>query len=227
MFLRAIHRRAGLTRLLRLVGIAGVVALVFGAGSVFGAMGSPAPQTFYGCLRVGGLLSNVNTQGPVRCGSLGQPVSWNAEGPVGPSGATGPAGTSGLSHGYVARGASAVYTNTPLGDANLTVATLSGLPAGTYMVTASETAILPSSSNIVSPEPSGVVGCTLEPGGSTGAQGVSVTGVVSVSNQWANVVIPDALTIQAGDSITMTCGGPIGTTSDNAVITAIAVDALN
>ena len=224
MFLRAIRRRAGLTRLLRLAGIAGVVALVFGAGSVFGAMGSPAPQTFYGCVQVGGLLTSVNTRGPARCGNLGQPVSWNAQGPIGPqgpSGATGPAGANGLSHGYVARSVLTDYTNTPLGTATLTVATLSGLPAGTYMVTASESAILPPSLT------GGSVGCTLNPGASIGAQGVSVTGSASVFGQWANVVIPDALTIQAGDSITMTCEGPIGTTSAIAVITAIAVDALN
>jgi hypothetical protein len=132
-----------------------------------------------------------------------------------------------LSHGYVVRNVSTAYTNTPLGEGHLTVATLSGLPAGTYMVTASETAILPTSSNINSPEPGGVIGCVLDPSGGSGAQGVSLTGVVSVSNQWANVVIPGVLTIQAGDSITMNCAGPIGTTSDYAVITAIAVDAVN
>jgi hypothetical protein len=224
MLLRTIYRHAALARLLRLVGIAGVVALVFGAGSVFGAMGSPASVTYYGCVRIGGLLSDVNTSGPVNCGSLGKPVSWNAQGPVGPSGptgATGPAGTNGLSHGYVARGVATAYTNTPLGSADLTVVTMSDLPTGTYMVTASETAILPSSQR------GGVVTCSLLPSSIIGGQGVELPGDGSVSFEKADVVITDAVAIQAGDSITMTCNGPAGTTSYNAVITAITVDSLN
>jgi len=149
------------------------------------------------------------------------------QGPSGATGATGPAGANGLSHGYVVRSGYLAYTTDIGGGSSLTVATLSGLPAGSYMVTAFETAILLSSSDINSPQPGGVVVCKLAPNGSVGAQGVGVTGVVSASEEQWDVVIPDVLTIQAGDSITMDCQGPIGTTSYNAVITAIAVDALN
>lgn len=63
---------------------------------VVSAFGEPAPVTYYGCLTIaGGMLTSVNTDGPVRCGSLAKSVTWNQVGPVGAVGATGPTGATG------------------------------------------------------------------------------------------------------------------------------------
>lgn len=239
--------RSKLKYLLRVVGIAGVIALVFGAGSAFGALGNSQPTTYYGCLQVGGLLSNVGTTPPRSCGPTGRLISWGAEGPTGATGPTGPsgatgasgpsgpsgpsgaAGANGLSHGYVVHTEGAAYTTDPVfvNSASLTVAELTGLPAGTYMVTATETATLPVTTNSQNLLPGGVLSCSLAPGGGHSRQGVAVEGIAGVTADDLSVTIPDAVTITEGQSITMTCSAPAGTSSDNAVITAIAVDAVN
>jgi hypothetical protein len=229
MFGGALRGGKRLTYLLRMVGVAGVMALVFGAGSAFGALGSPQPTTYYGCLQVGGLLSNVGTTPPRRCGPTGRLISWGAEGPAGatgPSGPSGPSGANGVSHGYVVHTGVTAYTNAGL-SSSLTVATLSGLPAGTYMVTASETASLPVTTDAQFPEPGAVITCTLSPGGGHSMQGMEIEGAAGVYANEQNVVVPDAVTIATGEDITYDCTGPAGTSSDNAVITAIAVDVVN
>jgi hypothetical protein len=236
-----LRHRSRLTYLLRIAGVAGVIALVFGAGSVFGALGSPQPTTYYGCLQVGGLLSNVGTTPPRRCGPTGRLISWGAEGPAGatgpsgvagPSGPAGPSGSSGangLSHGYVVHTEVTSYVTDPVfvTEANLTVAELTGLPAGTYMVTATETASLPVTTAPQFPVSGGELSCSLSPGGAHSKQGVVVEGAAAVYTDDLSLTIPDAVTITEGESISMTCSAPPGTSSDNATITAIAVDAVN
>jgi hypothetical protein len=101
------------------LGLAALVALAFGAGSVFTAFGEPSSVTYYGCIqhvssqqaRLGpvspllgqdGTIYGVNTNGAAHCQSGDTPISWNQTGPMGPigpqgeSGPQGPTGATGL-----------------------------------------------------------------------------------------------------------------------------------
>src|SRR6185312_2140371 len=90
------QRRARTRRMFRVVSLASIIAITFAAGMVVTAFGEPAPVTYYGCLSItGGILTAVNTSGPVKCGNLGKPVTWSQVGPVGPAGATGATGPTG------------------------------------------------------------------------------------------------------------------------------------
>lgn len=94
------------SRLLRVVGVAVIAALAFAAGSLFTALGSPAPATYSACVaassfRTGlffpgavnnGTLYNVTVNGTPRCNRGDTVITWNQEGPMGPSGPAGPAG---------------------------------------------------------------------------------------------------------------------------------------
>jgi hypothetical protein len=114
----------------------------------------------------------------------------------------------------------------PVG-AQVTVAELTSLPAGNYAVTATENASLPVTTDFQFPVPGGEISCELSPGGANSRQGVVVQGIAGVTSDDLSVTVPDVVTITEGQSISLTCSGPIGTTSNNAVITAIAVDAVN
>jgi hypothetical protein len=106
-----VPRSSGYARLLRIVGVAAIVALAFGAGSIFTAMGTPAPVTYSACLAASnsrlpnsisgilpnGTLYNVTPNGTPRCQSGDTLVTWNQQGPMGATGAVGPAGTTGPS----------------------------------------------------------------------------------------------------------------------------------
>jgi len=101
MNLHGARRRFGASRLVRLLGLAGAFALVFGAGSVVSALGSPSPVTYYGCLTPlrstasGGTLYGVTTTEASQCRAGDTAVSWNQLGPMGPQGEQGPQGPQG------------------------------------------------------------------------------------------------------------------------------------
>jgi len=107
------------------------------------------------------------------------------------------------------------------------VAELTGLPAGSYAVIATENVALPVTTDFQFPVPGGEISCDLSPSGASSRQGVAVGGIAGVTIDDLSVTIPDVVTITEGQSISMTCSGPVGTNSDNATITAIAVDAVN
>jgi hypothetical protein len=109
------------------LGLAALVALAFGAGSVFTAFGEPSSVTYYGCIqhvssqqaRLGpvssllgqdGTIYGVNTNGAAHCQSGDTPISWNQTGPMGPigpqgeSGPQGPTGATGLTGATGAQG---------------------------------------------------------------------------------------------------------------------------
>lgn len=91
------YRRLFRSKALRVVSIAAVFALVLASGSVFIALGDPAPATYFGCLKNGN-LSNVGTSAPGSCPANATVISWSQQGPQGepgPQGATGPAGQTG------------------------------------------------------------------------------------------------------------------------------------
>jgi len=106
-----VSRVSGYARLLRIVTVAAIVALAFGAGSIFTAMGTPAPVTYSACLAAAnsrlpnsvsgilpnGTLYNVTPNGTPHCQHGDTLVTWNQQGPMGATGVTGPAGTTGPS----------------------------------------------------------------------------------------------------------------------------------
>ena len=86
-----VPRLSGYARLLRVVGIAAIIALAFGTGSIFNAMGTPAPVTYSACLSaansrlpgsLGGILGNsslygVTINGTPHCQHGDTVVTWN------------------------------------------------------------------------------------------------------------------------------------------------------
>lgn len=112
MRIRLMFNRLSSSHSARLVGLALLIAVSFGAGSVFNALGDAAPATYYGCIEhvsntlnsfgfqqvvpgFDGTLYGVNTDGPANCRSGDEPVMWNQRGPQGPKGDPGPQGPSG------------------------------------------------------------------------------------------------------------------------------------
>ncbi|HEX3724393.1 MAG TPA: hypothetical protein VHV31_16515 [Nitrolancea sp.] len=93
-------------RMVKLVGLAAVIALAFTAGSIFTALGSPTPDVYSACLTApptrvpsvlvnplsGGGLYNVTINGTPNCVRGDTIVTWNQQGPIG---ATGPVGATG------------------------------------------------------------------------------------------------------------------------------------
>lgn len=168
------HRRG-----LRVLGLAALIATAFAAGSVFTALGDPAPVTYYGCIqntttaqrRLGsagsifgqnGTLYNVNTDGPAQCQRGDTAISWNQTGPMGAIGPTGPQGPSGPSGASGAQGPSG-----PEGATGATGAMGATGPAGATGITGASGAT----------GPTGLQG----PSGPTGPQGpgyISRSGVV-------------------------------------------------
>ena len=168
------------------------------------ADGSPSPTTYYACVN--------NSSGTIKmvpasttCSQNEQKIEWS-------QGAS-------ASQVYVARtGVTDYQTFGP--SSSMVVAELRGLPAGSYVVTAEETASSPAASN------GGEVTCTLTPGGAHAIEGVSFEGVGELSSQHANVVVTDAVTVGDGAVVKYMCSGPAELSSDNAVITATRVDTL-
>jgi len=137
-------RLSGYARLLRIVGVAAIVALAFGAGSIFTAMGTPAPVTYSACLAatnsrlpsyLGGILPNgtlynVTINSTPRCQQGDTLVTWNQQGPIGPAGptgqtgTTGPSGPSGVVHDC---SISNLYPGINLADCDLSNSDLSGV----------------------------------------------------------------------------------------------------
>ena len=135
---------SGSSRLLRIVGIATVIAIAFGAGSIFTAMGTPAPVTYSACLAatnsrlpsyLGGILPNgtlynVTINSTPRCQQGDTLVTWNQQGPIGPAGptgqtgTTGPSGPSGVVHDC---SISNLYPGINLADCDLSNSDLSGV----------------------------------------------------------------------------------------------------
>lgn len=90
--------RLAQTRLVRIIGLAVLLAATFGAGSaVVGlASGSTPATTYYACLNQRlGILFGVNTKQADRCSRGNVAVSWSQTGPIGPAGPQGPAGKTG------------------------------------------------------------------------------------------------------------------------------------
>lgn len=187
-------------------GAAGALTLcVAVAGVTFAqADGSPSATTYYACVNnSSGTIKMVGES--ASCSKNEQKINW-AQG-------------ASSSQTYVARTGVQDF-QTYGSSSSLVVAELDGLPAGSYTVTAQETATLPASYR------GGEVTCTLTPGGAHAIEGAVFNGVGDFTSQHANVVVNDAVSIGAGVVIKYQCTGPATLSSDNAVITATRVDTL-
>jgi hypothetical protein len=143
----AMHRffargQGGQSRTLRLISMAALIAVAFGAGSIFTALGTPATSTYYGCvqhlspqlsrlagvvpwLAKDGTIYGATTSGPVQCQNGDAAISWDQNGPAGATGATGPQGNSGPSGPTGAAGAGSLSHT---GRINEDGSVASGLP---------------------------------------------------------------------------------------------------
>lgn len=170
------------------------------------ADGPPPATTYYACVNnSSGTIKMVSAD--AECHHNEQKIEWSK------------GATPSSSEVYVARtGVMDYQTFGP--SSSMVVAELQGLPAGSYTITAQETASFPSSLY------GGEVTCTLTPGGAHAIDGMTLGGLVQAGAQRSNVVVTDALTIGDGAIIKYTCNGPAELSSDNAVITATRVDTI-
>ncbi len=122
MFKRLIGSRS-----IRLISLATVVAAVLATGSVFVALGDPAPATYYGCLK-NGSLTKVDTSAPDSCPNGATVINWNQQGPIGPQGPQGAQGPAGPQGSQGPQGPQGAWSSGPQGPQGATGA--QG-PAGT------------------------------------------------------------------------------------------------
>ena len=118
------------TRLLLVLGITAAALAVVG---VVQASIPDASGVIHGCYATkDGSLRVIDTASGGSCDAKKEtPLDWNRSGTTGARGPTGPAGTS---HGYYSYGGLLAFT--VLGGSFAKVGELTGLPAGTYVVTA-------------------------------------------------------------------------------------------
>jgi hypothetical protein len=128
-------RLRGLSRGGRLVLALAVGGALFGIATAVQA-DIPDGGTIHGCYKTNkGDLRVIDTSAGGSCQSSETPLDWNQtgpqgrRGPSGPSGATGPPGPEGSGHAFVANSGGPVTVHGPTD-----IVTLSGLPAGTYLV---------------------------------------------------------------------------------------------
>ena len=178
--------------------------------------------TYFACVNDGsGILKVVSAS--TECAHNEYKIEWNQQGPAGPPGVQGAPGeagqdgANGTSQAFVMHTGFNEFQQISDSTSALMVAGLTDLPAGSYVITAEETTSFPSGGN------GGEVTCTLTPGGAHGIEGVVAT---AVTEQRANVVVNDAVTLGDVGAISFSCSGPAGLASDSAVLTAIRVDTL-
>ena len=152
-------------------------------------------------------------QGPQ--GEAGAPGPAGAQGPAGPPGPAGPQGPSGLSHGYLATASSVPVAQFPVYS---TVALLSSVPAGKYMISAQV--------NLGDPAGDADDGCRLSVNGSPLA-GTDTR--FATTDEEATATLVSAATLSGGgSSVAVECfGGDNTTVATNANLTLVGVDALN
>jgi hypothetical protein len=187
--------------------------LAAGAGTMAFA-DAGADVTYYACVNdSSGTLHIVAAS--QACATHESKIEWNQQGPAGPAGEPGASGANGVSKGYAAHTSFTRYTTDEQGQHSaLQVASLTDLPGGDYMVTASETAVIEGLSDA-----GGVVSCALNPDGDVSGQ--TTTGT-------ANIVVTDAVSVADGGTIALTCDGPpFALSSANAAITAVRVDTIS
>jgi hypothetical protein len=116
----------------RLIVTLAVAGLALGAGIAYASI-PDSGGVIHGCYaNKDGSLRVIDTGSGGACDSKKETtLSWNQKGPTGVRGPTGAAGTS---HGYYSYGG--LQSFSVLGGSFTTVGELTGLPAGTYIVTA-------------------------------------------------------------------------------------------
>lgn len=181
----------------------------------------PSPQskvTYYACVNnTSGAITIVSQS--TKCPTGSHKIQWNQQGPIGPQGVQGvqdptgpqgPQGPSGVSLGYYnVNGSVNLGSTTPV-----SVVSTPALAAGTYIVTATEVAII---------DTNDYVSCIVGSVGGSGGHMYVVSGPASL-NEYATLTVTDSVTVGAGDLIALYCydfdNNP-NTSSFNAGISAI------
>lgn len=151
----------------------------------------------------------IGPQGPM--GPQGPTGATGPAGPSGPTGPQGPAGANGVGHAYVASNNSVT-----LGGSDTVVASVT-VPTGSYLVFGKAALQNSDSSNQFA-------NCVLSSDSGTNDQTNVILAAAGNGGAWQSVSVQSALSVAS--TITMTCNTLNGT-ADNAVLTAIAVNALN
>ncbi len=144
-------RESPFSRPVRLVALAALLALTFTTGSIFDALGTPAPAVYSACVSPStsrlpgslngtlpnGSLYNVTVNGTPNCQRGDTTITWNQQGPIGETGSTGPTGPTGpagapytcdITNTYPGMNLSGCdLTNADLSNANLNGANLSAV----------------------------------------------------------------------------------------------------
>lgn len=198
-----------------------VVLTVLLSQAISASAASPQSSTiYYACVNnTSGALTIVSKT--TQCPTGTHKIQWNQQGPIGPQGpqgAQGPQGPAGVSQGYFTSAG-----NVPISSPNQTlvpvVKTVPLTVSGTYIVTATEMAIVAAGDTVA---------CIV-----TSADGVSgnLFGTVGpVSNQqYATITVTDRVTVGAGDQLQLSCTGYNNNTttiSYNSGISAILLNSV-
>jgi len=214
---------AGATGATGPIGLRGPVGAAGATGSIgpqgpagpTGATGSIGPQ---GPAGPTGATGSIGPQGPAGAtGAAGPAGPPGPQGPTGPTGSTGPAGANGISHAYMARSTVAsMLTSSGVNVISVTV------PAGTYVIWGKTW--LQNLDTFPGP-----ASCTLSSG--SDVTRVSLVGTGSVGGDKMAVSVQDSATFAQITTINLSCRhddlNNRGMSSNDAVLTALAVDALN
>ncbi len=224
----------GTRALLRRGTVLAAVAAAFAAGGIAYASIPDSSGVIHACYLPGiGLLRVYDSQSS-GCTSKEKSLNWSQQGPAGatgptgptgpagpagPPGPTGPAGTSGAAHGYSATNSHVLDEWGPNWNR---VVTLSGLPAGNYIVWLTAEDLSDSQTDAFCNFKTGS-GQFLDPIG-------TFLSVPSWGSNSPPVNVTDAVSLSANGSLLLECQttpDDVGSTWVYATITAIKVDHLN
>ena len=191
------------TRVLSVLALFVLVVVLTAAAFPSDTQSSPQSKViYYACVNnTSGAITIVSQS--TKCPTGSHKIQWNQQGPIGPqgpqgvqgvqgpTGPQGPQGPSGVSLGYYsANGSVNLGSTTPV-----SVVTTPALAAGTYIVTATEVAII---------NPNDYVSCIVGSVGGSGGHIYVVSGPASL-NEYATLTATDSVTVSAGDLIALYC----------------------
>ncbi len=219
-----IGKKAKISGLVSLI----VLTILLLQATIVSASTAPLTSTiYYACVNnTSGAVTIVSQS--TQCPTGSHKIQWNQQGPkgsIGPQGVQGPQGIQGIQGPQGPAGVSQGYFNSA-GNVNISngklvpvVQTVSLTASGTYIVTATEVAVVASGD---------IVACIVTSVG--GAAGYYYGTVGPVSNlQYATITVTDKVTVGAGDQIQLSCIGynnnPV-TISYNAGISAILLNSV-
>ena len=218
------------TRVLCVLTLLALVVVLSAAALPNATLSSPQTNvTYYACVNnTSGAITIVSKS--TKCPTGSQKIHWNQQGPIGPQGPQGvqgvqgiqgiqgPQGPAGVSQGYFSsKGNVNISTNN--GQLVPVVSTIPLAASGTYIVTASEVAIVASGDTVAR--------IITSAGGAVGSY-FSTVGPVS-NLQYTTITVTDSVSVGAGDQLQLSCVGYNGnpsTISYSAGISAIQLNSV-